>query len=280
MERKRVFWVVGGDSRQRALAALLRQDGYRVECRGLDSTSFSMAGVEQTDGILLPIPVARAPGLLNAPLAGEVISLEQVLSPLSPGQFLCGGRVDKDSQALAADRGLTIRDYSLREEFAAANAVPTAEGAVRLAMEALSSTIQGSRVLVLGFGRVGNATAQRFRALGAAVTVSARRYGALAWAEASGFTPALLGTEALSSFELVVNTIPAQVLNRARLAELRPGVPVLELASSPGGIEQRAAVDLHIRVIPAPGLPGKTAPVTAAAAIRDTVFHILKEERG
>ena len=27
----------------------------------------------------------------------------------------------------------------------------------------------------------------------------------------------------------------------------------------------------------APGLPGKTAPESAAAAIRDTIYHILEE---
>ena len=32
-----------------------------------------------------------------------------------------------------------------------------------------------------------------------------------------------------------------------------------------------------LRVLQAPGLPGRTAPVTAAAAIRDSVYHILWE---
>ena len=39
----------------------------------------------------------------------------------------------------------------------------------------------------------------------------------------------------------------------------------------------RIAKDLGLRVLQAPGLPGRTAPVTAAAAIRDSVYHILWE---
>ena len=279
MVQNRRFWVVGGDRRQRALAALLEQDGHRVACRGLDSTPFSIEGVNQSDCILLPLPVVSSPGLLNAPFSSPDIPLSSVLQALSPGQRIFGGRVDSASQQMAAELGLELRDYALREEFAVANAVPTAEGAVRLAMEELPITIHGARVLVLGFGRVGKATARRFHALGAAVTVAARRYESLAWAEAEGFSPVLLGEEDLSAFDLVVNTIPAPVLDRTRLAELRPGTPVLDLASQPGGVDRSAAEDLHIRAIHALGLPGKTAPVTAAAAIRDGVYHMLEELR-
>ena len=41
-----------------------------------------------------------------------------------------------------------------------------------------------------------------------------------------------------------------------------------------------AAKALGRRVIPAPGLPGKAAPRTAAEAIRDSIYHILEERGG
>lgn len=271
------FWVVGGDGRQRELAGLLAREGRRVEAQGLSGGGCSLQGVCSEDCILLPLPVVCAPGVLNAPLAAEKISLESVLSPLSPGQLIFGGKVGADTQAQAAARGLTIRDYVLREEFSIANALPTAEGAVQLAMEELNTTIQGLRVLVLGFGRVGKLTAQQFSRLGAAVSVSARSYEALAWAAAMGFTPVRLGTEELSAFELVVNTIPAPVLGEDRLAELAPGALVLDLASKPGGVDWAAAERNNIRAIHALALPGRVAPLTAAAAIRDTVLHMLAE---
>ena len=62
-------------------------------------------------------------------------------------------------------------------------------------------------------------------------------------------------------------------------AELREDGVVLELASPPGGVDLDAAGRLGRQVISAAGLPGKVAPITAAAAIRDSVYHIL-EERG
>ena len=161
-----------------------------------------------------------------------------------------------------------------------AAALPTAEGAVQLALEELTTTLQGARVLILGFGRVGRLTAHRMASLGAKVTVSARGYGELAWASAYGYETIPLtglGWE-LGAFALVVNTVPAPVLDEKRLAWADPGVFLLDLASAPGGISQEAAKARGLRLTRAPGLPGRTAPVTAAAAIRDSVYHILREE--
>ena len=205
--------------------------------------------------------------------------MTDVLAPLSPGQMLCGGRVDPVTAALAAERGLTIRDYFAREELAVANAVPTAEGAVQIAMEQLPITIHGARVLVVGFGRVGRALAQRLAALGAKVTVAARRYESLAWAQASGYGAEQTGQLAgwLCGYDLVVNTVPALVMGEAELADLKPDCLVLDLASKPGGVDLEAARRLGRTVIWALSLPGKVAPVTAGAAIKNTIYHMLHE---
>lgn len=160
-----------------------------------------------------------------------------------------------------------------------ATALPTAEGAVQVAMEELPFTLHSARVLILGFGRVGKLTAHRMGALGAKVTVCAQGYADLAWAAAYGHETMWLeklGGE-LGGYDLIVNTIPAQVLDRRRLAWVHPGAFLLDLASVPGGVDQAAAKELGLRVLQAPGLPGRTAPVTAAAAIRDAVYHILWE---
>ena len=142
-------------------------------------------------------------------------------------------------------------------------------------------TIHGARVLILGFGRVGRALAPRLQALGARVTVAARRYEAMAWAESMG-----LGAERLDDLgawlwgcDLVVNTIPALVLGERELTLIRQDCLILDLASKPGGVDYPAAERLGRRVVWALSLPGKTAPASAGAAIRDTVYHML-EERG
>ena len=272
------FWVLGGDRRQQALAELLSADGHRVTCFALGGGRDSLDLIGQADCVVLPMPVSREPGLLFAPGAEGPVPLEPIFSGLSRRSFLCGGRVSPTVKRMAAGENLIIEDYFEREELAVANAVPTAEGAVRMAMELMPVTVHRSRVLILGFGRVGQAAALRFRALGAEVTAAARRPEVLALAEGLGCQAQRLGAvSGAERFDLVVNTAPAPVAGRAFLAQLRRGCPVIDLASDPGGVDLAAAEELGLRALRAPALPGKEAPKTAGAAIRDTIYHMLEE---
>ena len=56
------------------------------------------------------------------------------------------------------------------------------------------------------------------------------------------------------------------------------GAAVVQLQrSAPGGVDREAAQALGLTVVPALSLPGKTAPVSAGAAIRNTLYNILRE---
>ena len=283
------FWVVGGDPRQWKLAQLLAEEGHTVHTLALEQPGEpevpgllpqpSFQRIDRADCVVLPLSVTGADGLIHAPLSPARLPLEAVLDALSPGQFLCGGQIDDSVRNMARQRGLTVHDYFAREELAVANAVPTAEGALQLAMERLPITIHGARVLVIGFGRVGRLTAQRFQALGARVSVAARRFEHLAWAQALGFQPEPLDQleEALPPCDLVVNTVPAPVLGRVELSLLKTDCLVLDLASKPGGVDQQAAAALGLEAVHALALPGKVAPVTAGAILRDTICNMLRE---
>ena len=113
----------------------------------------------------------------------------------------------------------------------------------------------------------------------AAVTVAARRCEARTWAQVMGCRGVGLEDlkERLGPFDLVVNTIPAQVLGEEELAGMRPDCLVLDLASRPGGVDRAAAERLGRRVIWALSLPGKAAPATAGAAIQNTIVNMLHE---
>ena len=266
MDRERNFWVVGGDQRQQALVRLLRDDGHTVHLTALEDPGAEPLGpgVSLAHCVILPLPVTGQGGAIHAPLSRSTVTLPSVLRCMEPGQILCGGMVSKAVRRAGKERGLRVFDYYAREECMVTNAVPTAEGAVQVAMEELPITLHN---------------AHRMGVLGAKVTVAARDYEDLAWASAYGYEAAKLETLSyeLGGMDLVVNTIPAQVLDARRLSFLNPEAFILDLASSPGGVDREAALALGLRVLQAPGLPGRTAPVTAAAAIRDAVYHILWE---
>lgn len=288
MKHELNFYLLGGDLRQAHLARLLAQDGHRVHTLGLDHVILpsSMLSIESNlnnlslaDAVILPMPVSGSDGMLHTPLGTSSISLSSILDHLSSRQFLCGGRIDSNTIALAQQRGLSLLDYFQREELVVSNCVPTAEGAIQLAMEHLPITIQDARILVIGFGRLGKITAQRFAALGGKVTVAARRYEQLAWAGAYGFGTELVGqlNGWLCSYDLIINTVPSLVLGEGELSDLHRDCLIIDLASTPGGVDREAAQELGLQVIWALSLPGKVAPVTAGAIIKTTIYHMLQE---
>ena len=244
MRKELNVWVIGGDLRQAKLAELLADDGHTVHTYALErgreegaQGERDLSGAALADCVVLPLPASGEGGKLNAPLAEEKPQLEEVFAALRPGQVVCAGKVDGALEALGKAHGVLLFDYFAREELAVANAVPTAEGAVQIAMEELPVTLHGARVLVLGFGRVAKLAAHRFHALGARVSVAARKWADLAWAEAYGYeTEHIERLDGwLCAYDLIVNTVPHQVLDESRLNDLRPGCLVIDLASKPGG---------------------------------------------
>lgn len=285
MKRTLSAVLAGGDMRQIYLGRLMREDGFRVravalERHGEELEAGGMETFQSADLIVLPMPVMAERGRLNAPLANAPYKITEVLDAIPAGKTVFGGSVPKAVHEMAERRGIAVTDYLERGELAVLNAIPTAEGAIQIAMEELQVTLHGTKTLVIGNGRIGKALAHRLHALGAQVTVSARRYddfarirdGGMEWADTRVLAP-LAG-----KFALIFNTVPHLVVTRAVLAKCRPDTVLIDLASRPGGTDFAAASELGIRAVHALSLPGKTAPVTAASYIRDTITHILQEE--
>lgn len=250
--------VVGEDMRQAAVCDLLKKAGWKI------------GEAAKADIVLLP-----------APLRPQEVGLRELLRAAKPGAVFFGGHVGTEAYALAGAAGHTLIDYMLREELAVRNAVATAEGTLALLFETRKETIWGACILVVGYGRCGRALAGRLSALGADVTVAARKSAARAWAQEGGCRA--VSTENLLSvcknFQVIINTVPELLLQRAVLETLSAKTLVVDLASAPGGVDHEAAKHLGIPEIFAPGLPAKYVPVSSGQFIAQTVLAIV-EERG
>ena len=237
MKRQKRFAVIGSDARQLAAGRALARAGYTV------------GGAEQValaDYILLPLPLDAA----RTPLA-------ELLRAARPGALALGGMLSEEAKAIAAEAGVELVDYFAREELAIRNAIPTAEGCIGILLREITRTLWGANILMLGFGPVWQALGVRLAALGADVTVCARRPEQRALAESLGLRGAELARlGALApAFDRVVNTIPAPVLTEPVLTALRPGCLIVDLASKPGGTDFAAAQRLGLRAIHALSLP-------------------------
>lgn len=278
MEKSETIGILGGDKRMALLARLLQGDGFAVTTWGLERFDASNAGTLEeaaaSERVILPAPLAR-----GSVLHGTELPLAALFARLGGRGKIYAGGVKPSERVLAEAHGVSLTDYLAREELAVRNAVPTAEGAIELALHETAVTLHGAPCLVLGFGRIGKLLAHRLRGLGALVTVAARRLDDLAWIDAFGY--ATLRSDRLAGklggFRVVFNTVPHLLLTEALLRELPPECVLLELASVPG-FDRAAAEGLGLRVVPALGLPGKTAPETAARAVHQTLLKIWEEE--
>ena len=256
--------VIGGDKRLKTAVKVLCEKGFTVNTIGLyDDESGDIA---DGDALLLPVPTTKDGETVFAPFAKHKIYLSEV--------------ADKADNRLILTcnysfRGKNCIDYGKLDSYSLLNAVPTAEGAIKLAIENTSFTLWQSRVLVIGYGRVGKVLADRLKALGADVTVSARKPADFALIKALGYKAVQTRTvsDTLSDYDIVFNTVDAKVIDERAFENCT--VKLLIDLSSFGGFDLANARDCGIHALKAPGLPGITAPHTAGKILADTVTEIL-----
>jgi dipicolinate synthase subunit A len=242
-------------------AVLGTEDERFKELRKLLRFKWKESELEHASIVVLPLPFKLT---------------DDILACLRPEHLVFAGKVSDEDKMRAWSAGITLYDYYAREELDILNAVATAEGAIELASRETDITLWRSKILILGYGRVGTALAYRLKGLGACVSVYARSKADKARIDVYGYQNADM-TGGLNGYDIIINTVPARIIRRGELSRMRSGALLIDLASAPGGVDFQAAEELGVHAIHALGLPGKVAPRTSAELIRDTIFNMLIE---
>ncbi len=285
-----IFAVIGGDKRCAYVAQALIRERKIVKTAGLELSGIVDAAhictlseaLSTADYILLPLPLLDATGRLYSPFSSEKFNIYSIISRAKRETVLFGGMIPPSVREHAERVHKEMFDYYEREELQRLNAMPTAEGALEILMQSMPSTVFGSNVLIVGFGRTAQSVAVLLKAVGADVCVCARKQEALAHARTLGMRALpveRLGNEKHTQYDAVVNTVPARMVTAQVLSRLRPDCFVLDLASSPGGTDFEYAKQNGFETKLALSLPGKVAPKTAGGIIKETVLNMI-EERG
>ena len=279
MDKMKIL-IAGGDLRQISCAEALSRRAAAAAV-GFDPELLPEGLVPADQGgfncAVLPVPPLTDKGSITSPCFKGTLTPEDIRPLLAPGALILAGRIGEDlSRAFPGHR---LIDYMQREELSLNNAVPTAEGAVAIALEELPVTLSGAKVLIVGMGRIGTALAEILKGFGADVSVVVRNPRGAARARIHGIKPLTAGTMG-TDWTVVFNTVPDMIFDREVLRGFSTETLFIDLASKPGGIDFQSASELGITAIWALGLPGRTAPVTAGQMIAETVELILSEEGG
>ena len=280
--------VVGGDLRIVKLIEMLNNDGYKVytyalenseELLNLDSVEMCptlQEAVSNSKIIVGPVPLSSDRRRLSTPFGRNSVELEEFIDALD-GKYLIAGNIGIKEEL--DKKGIQFTDLLKREEFSVLNTIATAEGTIQIAMEETQRTVHGSNVLVMGFGRIGKVLAKMLNGIGAKVYCEVRKNEDISWIKAYGYNPIHLNdlNKNLGKFDIIINTIPFQILDNDRLSLVKKDVLIIDLASNPGGVDRKIAREKDLKVIWALSLPAKVAPLTSAEFIKETLYHVLKE---
>ena len=290
MKRKKVT-IVGGDQRQATVAGVLAKKDFDVHVYGIkkdvlpDSVIFCpdwRAAMKNSDCLVLPLPISPDGKRVNAPmLEGNAPLLCDILSDMPSGALVLGGKIGQKQKRLIEAYGLSVVDYFESDALQEANALPTAEGAVQILMREIPRVIFGMSVAVTGFGRVARALVKLLAAMGAHVTVFARKEADRLAANALGATAFSLESKEFCEmgghYTAVLNTVPAVIFTPRILEGIDRKTLLIDLASAPGGFDP-AVSTMGFRTVYALSLPGKYAPVTAGELIANVLLEAMKEE--
>lgn len=187
-------------------------------------------------------------------------NLDTLLTALPDSVVLCGGNMFHPKLDAYSKIDL-LQD----ETYLSINAAITAECAVRIALQHLTSTITESPALVIGWGRIGKCLAQLLKNIGCDVTVAARGEKDRAILSALGYTSVDISEIRTEGYRLIFNTVPAHVLD---VHSHRHCIKI-DLASKKGLIGED--------VVWARGLPGMYAPETSGKLIAQTFLRLIQE---
>lgn len=282
--------LVGGDERELILLSDLISKGVKVTVTGFpkekipNNASYVSTVAEackNANVLILPVPGVNADKVIRAVYASEELILtEQDISSLAPNALIIIGRARPFLREWSEKYHIKLLEIIEMDEVAILNSIPTAEGAIQIAMEETAITIHNSKICVVGFGRVGLTLARALKALGAEVIVVTNSSNEEARAFEMGCHTDNLENLAkiLPNLDICFNTIPHLVLNKMVLQHANRDMVIIDLATEPGGTDFEAANILGIKAILAPGLPGKVAPISAGKVLVNTIPRLIIKE--
>lgn len=282
--------IVGGDSRYIEIINQLSSKKAKIIIVGFDQLTFSSSNIynirfnevvfKDIDILLLPVAGTNKTGKVNITFSDEkdIYINEEIIRQLPNHCVIYTGTTNAFLTALTKAYRKRLICLFDRDDLAVLNSIPTAEGALQIAMEEMDQTIHKSKTMVLGFGRIGITVARLFSAVGAHVYVCARNPAALARSVEMRLTPVKMDQleQSIKTMDICINTIPHMIINKQTLSVMDLKTLIIDLASDPGGVDFTAAKEKGITALHALGLPGKVAPKTAGSVLAKTLIQLIE----
>jgi len=273
--------ILGGDERLAELAKLLGNKGYTISTYGHENLREKNImeyetleeAINENKIIIGPVPFNNGQKI-NMKLSNKIARVDDFIRFVKSDKIIYLGYPEQYFIDLAESKGIKYQDYNRDENYQIINAEITAEGAISIILNERNITIHDSRILLLGYGRIGKILSNYLKVFNDSLYVAVRKNIDLVWIEMNGCKGIRLDNidSIIKDIDIVINTIPAKVISNSSIDKMDKDSLIVDLASKPGGLDHDYARKKGIKTIHAFGLPGKTAPISAAKAILNTIL--------
>jgi dipicolinate synthase subunit A len=283
--------LIGGDARQLEVIRKFSEQDATVQLIGFDNLQYAFNGItkaaltveilQDMDAIILPPVGTDERGYVDSIFStNELILTEEHIAALPKYAKVYTGMAKAFLKTICANQEIELVELFDRDDVAIYNSIPTAEGALMMAIQNTDFTIHGSQCMVLGLGRTGFTLARTLQGLGAHVKMGVHIPEQFARAWEMGFEPFYTTdlSHQVANIDLLFNTIPTMIVTAQIIANIPNRALIIDLASKPGGVDFRFAEKRGIKAMLAPGLPGIVAPRTAGRIIAKTLSELLMEQ--
>ncbi len=278
--------ILGGDLRQCYCAEYLLSLGWQATCfhtldfpyHGKIRLAKSLAeALADAKVVLAPTPLSKDNALLyQSGSQHPSCPLAEIWDSMSPGQILAVHSIREQTARLLAEKNCPVFQFSQSETFTAGNSRLTAEGLLSEIIRLTPFSLASANVLLLGYGRCGSAIGNLLHPLCRTAYVVEWDLSHRAQAEKNGLTPVAAADfpEALPPCSLVINTIPAPVLEPGQLQRVPGSCHIFDIASAPFGFPADTTEKYLLPYFRIPGIPGRFAPADAGQLIGKTIERI------
>lgn len=278
--------ILGGDLRQCYAAEYLLQAGWQVTCfhtpdfpwsaeiSFADSISQALAA---SDLILMPAPLSKdGLHLFQTCSDPSPCLLTELWSALPPGKILAVHNLPKETEQELTKKGCPIFSFSQSPVFSTENALLTAEGLLAEVVRYTPFSLSSANVLLLGYGRCGSAIGTLLHPICRSLSLLEQDEQKRSQAEKKGLCPVASEDfpKVLPTCSLVINTIPAQILEPGQIQLLSDDCHIFDIASAPFGFPADLTEQYLLPYFRLPGLPGRFSPITSGQLIGKIIERI------
>ena len=197
------------------------------------------------------------------------------LTDLPQNTILICGNLPQSQQDILSKKSIKYINIMEDETFAIKNSILTAEGVLANVIEKTQQSIFDQKFLILGTGRSGKAIAKVFSDLNLDFSLSSydEKNFALAhiFSKNNYFQEAVF--DSLKNFDVIINTVPAQIIPQKFLKTIKNEAVFLEIAS----IQSINTENLHFKYVLCPALPQKFSSISAGEVFFEAIIRALEK---